>query len=100
MSLASHSSQLPFTPDMLDKKDDDYLLTPAEVASLFRVDVKTVTRWVNAKSNTLTDIKTPGGQRRFKVGEIKALFKAGVEADKQSRPVSDVLAEQAPAGGR
>lgn len=100
MSLASHSSELPFTPEMLEKKDNDYLLTPAEVASLFRVDVKTVSRWCLAKDNPLTDIRTPGGHRRFKTGEIKALFKAGVDAGEQSRPVAEVMAERAPAGVR
>ena len=34
------------------------LLTPAEVAALFRVDPKTVTRW--AKAGKLTSIRTLG----------------------------------------
>ena len=42
--------------------DAEALLTPAEVASLFRVDPKTVTRW--AKSGKLTSIRTLGGHRR------------------------------------
>ena len=45
------------------------LLTPAEVASMFRVDPKTVTRW--ARAGKLTAIRTLGGHRRFKVSEIK-----------------------------
>src|SRR5664279_2869682 len=40
------------------------LLTPAEVASMFRVDPKTVTRW--AKSGKLTSIRTLGGHRRYR----------------------------------
>ena len=48
------------------------LLTPAEVASLFRVDPKTVTRW--AKSGKLTSIRTLGGHRRYKESEVKALL--------------------------
>ncbi len=47
-------------------------MTPAEVASLFRVDPKTVTRW--AKSGKLTSIKTLGGHRRYKESEVKALL--------------------------
>jgi excisionase family DNA binding protein len=47
-------------------------LTPAEVASLFRVDPKTVTRW--AKSGKLTSIRTLGGHRRYKESEVKALL--------------------------
>ena len=47
-------------------------LTPAEVASLFRVDPKTVTRW--AKAGKLTSIRTLGGHRRYKDSEVKALL--------------------------
>jgi len=50
------------------------LLTPAEVAALFRVDPKTVTRW--AKSGKLTSIRTLGGHRRYKESEVKALLRS------------------------
>ena len=49
------------------------LLTPAEVAALFRVDPKTVTRW--AKAGKLTSIRTLGGHRRYKESEVKALLR-------------------------
>jgi excisionase family DNA binding protein len=52
--------------------DHEILLTPSEVASLFRVDPKTVTRW--AKSGKLTSIRTLGGHRRYKESEVKALL--------------------------
>ena len=52
--------------------DHEVLLTPAEVASLFRVDPKTVTRW--AKAGKLTSIRTLGGHRRYKESEVKALL--------------------------
>jgi excisionase family DNA binding protein len=52
--------------------EHEVLLTPAEVASLFRVDPKTVTRW--AKSGKLTSIRTLGGHRRYKESEVKALL--------------------------
>ena len=52
--------------------DHEVLLTPDEVASLFRVDPKTVTRW--AKSGKLTSIRTLGGHRRYKESEVKALL--------------------------
>ena len=52
--------------------DYEVLLTPSEVASLFRVDPKTVTRW--AKSGKLTSIRTLGGHRRYKESEVKALL--------------------------
>ena len=52
--------------------DHEVLLTPAEVASIFRVDPKTVTIW--AKSGKLTSIRTLGGHRRYKESEVKALL--------------------------
>ena len=39
------------------------LLTPAECAEKFRVDVKTTVRW--AQAGKLHTIRTPGGHRRF-----------------------------------
>ena len=48
------------------------LLTPAEVAALFRVDPKTVTRWAN--SGKLTSIRTLGGHRRYLESEVRALL--------------------------
>ncbi|MFP5346788.1 MAG: BldC family transcriptional regulator [Actinomycetes bacterium] len=48
------------------------LLTPAEVAALFRVDPKTVTRW--AKAGKLSSIRTLGGHRRYREAEVKALL--------------------------
>ena len=54
--------------------NQEKLLSPAEVALLFRVDPKTVTRW--AKAGKLTSIKTLGGHRRYKESEVKALLKS------------------------
>jgi excisionase family DNA binding protein len=54
---------------VIDDVADDALLTPSEVASLFRVSPKTVTRW--ARSGKLTAIKTLGGHRRFRAGEVR-----------------------------
>lgn len=50
----------------------DKLLTPGEVAVLFRVDPKTVTRW--AKDGKIGAIRTPGGHRRYKESEIRAVL--------------------------
>ncbi|WP_402462819.1 BldC family transcriptional regulator [Isoptericola aurantiacus] len=58
--------------------DSEVLLTPAEVASLFRVDPKTVTRW--AKAGKLSSIRTLGGHRRYKESEVRALLGAASEA--------------------
>jgi excisionase family DNA binding protein len=46
------------------------LLTPAEVAQLFRVDPKTVTRWANA--GRIHSVRTLGGHRRYYKAEIEA----------------------------
>jgi excisionase family DNA binding protein len=48
------------------------LLTPAEVAAMFRVDPKTVTRW--AKDGKLTSVRTLGGHRRYPESEVRALL--------------------------
>lgn len=48
------------------------LLTPAEVASLFHVDPKTVTRW--AQSGKLSSIRTLGGHRRYRASEVYGLL--------------------------
>ena len=48
------------------------LLTPGEVAALFRVDPKTVTRW--AAAGRIGSIRTPGGHRRFREPEVRALL--------------------------
>ncbi len=54
---------------MADQLQPDALLTPAEVASLFRVNPKTVTRW--ARAGKITAIRTLGGHRRFRASEIR-----------------------------
>ena len=48
------------------------LLTPSEVATLFRVDPKTVTRW--ARAGKLSSIRTLGGHRRYKESEVRELL--------------------------
>jgi len=55
----------------MPSSDHEHLLTPSEVAALFRVDPKTVTRW--AKAGKLTSIRTLGGHRRYKASEVTAL---------------------------
>jgi len=54
------------------------LLTLGEVAALFGVDVKTVSRW--AQDGRLTYIRTPGGQRRFRETEVYALLAGSTAA--------------------
>ncbi len=52
--------------------DTEALLTPAEVAAMFRVDPKTVTRW--AKAGKLSSIRTLGGHRRYRESEVRKLL--------------------------
>lgn len=59
--------------------ESEILLTPSEVASLFRVDPKTVTRW--AKSGKLSSIRTLGGHRRYHEVEVRGLL-GGVPAQR------------------
>lgn len=59
---------------MPENEDEEKLLTPSEVARLFKVDPKTVTRW--AKAEKLSSFRTLGGHRRFKASEVEALINA------------------------
>jgi excisionase family DNA binding protein len=52
---------------------NDRLLTPAEVAILFRVSAKSVTKW--AIAGRLKGIRTPGGHWRFRESEIREFFR-------------------------
>jgi excisionase family DNA binding protein len=54
--------------------ESQVLMTPAEVASLFRVDPKTVTRWADA--GKLTAVRTLGGHRRYRQDEVQNLLVA------------------------
>ena len=53
--------------------DADRLLTPADVATMFRVDPKTVTRW--ARDGRLTAVRTLGGHRRYREAEVLSLLR-------------------------
>ena len=57
---------------MKGENNSEKLLTPSEVAALFRVDPKTVTRW--AKAGKLSSIRTLGGHRRYRESEIRELI--------------------------
>jgi excisionase family DNA binding protein len=52
--------------------ESEALLTPAEVAAIFRVDPKTVTRWAN--TGKLTSLRTLGGHRRYRESEVRSLL--------------------------
>lgn len=50
----------------------DELLSPSEVAAMFGVDAKTVTRW--ARAGLLSCVRTLGGHRRYRALEVGALL--------------------------
>ena len=60
-----------------EQENPEKLLTPSEVAAIFRVDPKTVTRW--AKVGKLSSIRTLGGHRRFREAEVRMLLTAASE---------------------
>lgn len=62
----------PTTSRSTDAHAPGGLLTPGEVAVMFRVDPKTVTRW--AQAGKLSAVRTLGGHRRFHESEVRALL--------------------------
>ena len=59
--------------------DHEELLTPSEVAAMFRVNPKTVTRW--ARAGKISAVRTLGGHRRFRASEIRHFLDTVDEAD-------------------
>jgi len=59
---------------MARKVEAPEMLTPGEVARIYRVDPKTVNRW--AASGRLTYVRTLGGHRRYYAAEVQALLAA------------------------
>ena len=52
--------------------DEQELLKPGQVARMFAVDPKTVTRW--AKLGKLETVMTLGGHRRYRGSEVRELL--------------------------
>jgi excisionase family DNA binding protein len=75
--------------------DQGRLLTPGEVAAMFRVDPKTVTRW--AAAGRIGSIRTPGGHRRFRETEVRALLEDGRSVAAFSPAADPAAAEAIPA---
>lgn len=74
----------------------DRLLTPGEVAALFRVDPKTVTRW--AAAGRIGSIRTPGGHRRFRESEVRALLAGSGDSAAAVIPEQSSPVERLPSG--
>jgi len=62
---------------MVKRMNMEEYMTPSEVAALFRVDPKTVSRW--ATSGKLPSYRTLGGHRRYKGDDVRALQAATLE---------------------
>lgn len=58
------------------RPEHDEYMTPGEVARLFGVDPKTVTRW--AAAGKLSALRTLGGHRRYRSAEVRALLQESV----------------------
>lgn len=54
---------------MTRPNEQDILMTPGEVAKIFKVTSKTVTRW--AKEGKISFITTPGKHKRFWKSEVR-----------------------------
>ena len=63
----------------METPEDDRLMTPGEVAAIFGVNPKTVTRWERA--GKLRAIRTLGGHRRFLASEVRRLRETGRPPD-------------------
>jgi excisionase family DNA binding protein len=59
--------------------NDNELLTPGEVAVMFRVNPKTVTRW--ARAGKISAVRTLGGHRRFRASEIRRFLEEIQDAE-------------------
>jgi excisionase family DNA binding protein len=66
--------------DPMQPHEDDALLTPSEVAAMFRVNPKTVTRW--ARAGKISAIRTLGGHRRFRASEIRQFLEQVEDAER------------------
>ena len=65
-----YAEQHPDRPDWIDEQ----LLRPGQVAALFQVSRRTISDW--ARAGKLDAIITPGGHRRFRAKQVRALFEA------------------------
>jgi len=61
------------------QQEEETLLTPAEVAAMFRVNPKTVTRW--ARAGKISAIRTLGGHRRFRASEVQQFLENAEDLD-------------------
>ncbi len=74
--------------------DTDVLLKPGEVAELFVVDAKTVTRWADV--GRINSLRTLGGHRRFRARDVRDLLVAnGATQSEAEALIATVLRKRA-----
>ena len=61
-------------PDARPDWIDEQLLRPGQVAALFQVSRRTISDW--ARAGKIDAIITPGGHRRFRSSEVRALLES------------------------
>ena len=76
---------------MHPQNDDDRLLTPREAAQMFDVRTTTVARW--SREGRLPAFLTPGGHRRYRLPDVRALLNAEkpAETDFDRRTAEDAV---------
>jgi excisionase family DNA binding protein len=75
--------------------ETDRMLTPGEVALLFRVDPKTVTRW--AGRGRIGSARTPGGHRRFLESQVREKLTAdGISEEEANKLINKALSNRPP----
>lgn len=67
----------PWTIQRLESLPPSFLLKAEEVAAVFRVDPKTVSRWGAAEK--LPTLRTAGGHRRYRVKDVLAMLEENGE---------------------
>lgn len=65
----------------------DRMLTPAETAAYFGVDVRTLTRW--AKAGRIEATRTLGGHRRYPESRVRALLARKADPPASKSPPID-----------
>lgn len=67
---------------------EDMFLTPREVAERFGVRTTTIARWERA--GRLQATRTLGGQRRYRVADVRALLDAKIDPEQEQMEIDAV----------
>jgi excisionase family DNA binding protein len=71
--------------------NEDTYLTSHEVAKMLQSNPSSINKW--AKENRISAFRTPGGHRRFKIGDvITFLRKHGMPIPRELRDVTTIFA--------